>query len=548
MAENLQFRLIGRFRVLASDGKDLTPRASKACALLAILSLSHNHARSRAQLQDKLWSDRQPAQGAQSLRQALSDIRRSFGPYLGILQSERGMLALDPARIDLDIAQPLESLLNDHGLGEAPTLLDNLDSIYDPEFQDWLREQRAAFAERMRRDRSIRPEPSNNATSDIGKANTPSQSPVPVTVAINATSSNETHILLARDIADTIVRNIEEQNAVEVRNTLPASPGIAVNVALERFETNFLVATRLIEVERDVVLWSSTQTISPDDIPLTFSEKVRILVNRAVEVAISKFADLHSDSDMLDEFISNVRATQSIFQLREEALEKADEILSQAIECHPRGLYFAKRAYIRACLVSEASRPRDETVCEEAEAFAAAALEREPFNSSVLALVSHVYSLLLRRHFAAHDIAKQAVEYNAANPLAYAYLGRAKAYLGDSNAAYNLTKYACKIAGPAPYVHMIQVLSATTATLTGRYDEAIHLFETAEATRPGFRPPLRSLAPLYLATNRRENARRVIERMRRYEPDFSLERLKDSSYPNKSLKDANLLRFSDADI
>ena len=178
----------------------------------------------------------------------------------------------------------------------------------------------------------------------------------------------------------------------------------------------------------------------------------------------------------------------------------------------------------------------------------AAALEREPFNSSVLALVSHVYSLLFRRHFAAHDIAKQAVEYNPANPLAYAYLGRAKAYLGDSKAAYRLTKYAREITGPAPYAHMIQVHAATTATLTGRYDEAIRLFETAETMRPGFRPPLRSLAPLYLATDQRENARRVIERMRLYEPDFSLGRLREPSYPNKSLKDANLLRFSDADI
>lgn len=199
-------------------------------------------------------------------------------------------------------------------------------------------------------------------------------------------------------------------------------------------------------------------------------------------------------------------------------------------------------------MVSEASHPRDKTICEEAEAFAAAALDREPFNSFVLALVSHVYSLLLRRHFAAHDFAKQAVEYNPANPLAYAYLGRAKAYLGDSKAAYELTKYARKIAGPAPYVHMIQVLSATTATMTGRYDEAIYLFEAAESKRPGFRPPLRTLAPLYLATDQRENARRVIERMRLYEPDFSLERLKDPSYPNKSLKGTNLLRFSDVDI
>ena len=95
---------------------------------------------------------------------------------------------------------------------------------------------------------------------------------------------------------------------------------------------------------------------------------------------------------------------------------------------------------------------------------------------------------------------------------------------------------------------MIDVLTATAATLTGRYHEAITLFEAAEAARPGFRPPLRSLAPLYLATNQRDNARRVIERMRRYEPDFSLARLHEPTYPNESLRDAQLLRFTDAEL
>src|SRR5438874_766937 len=64
----LRIALIGAFRVLAPDGEDLTPRGRKARALLAILALTPTRRRSRPALQDKLWSDRGPEQGAASLR------------------------------------------------------------------------------------------------------------------------------------------------------------------------------------------------------------------------------------------------------------------------------------------------------------------------------------------------------------------------------------------------------------------------------------------------------------------------------------------------
>src|SRR5438552_18994278 len=85
----LRISVIGAFRVLAPDGEDLTPRGRKARALLAILALTPTRRRSRPALQDKLWSDRGPEQGAASLRQTLTEIRRAFGErYRDCLVSE----------------------------------------------------------------------------------------------------------------------------------------------------------------------------------------------------------------------------------------------------------------------------------------------------------------------------------------------------------------------------------------------------------------------------------------------------------------------------
>src|SRR5262249_20867811 len=75
----LRISVIGTFRVLAPNDEDLTPRGRKARALLALLALTPTRRRSRPALQDKLWSDRGPEQGAASLRQALTEIRRAFG-------------------------------------------------------------------------------------------------------------------------------------------------------------------------------------------------------------------------------------------------------------------------------------------------------------------------------------------------------------------------------------------------------------------------------------------------------------------------------------
>ena len=78
----LRICVIGVFRVLTHDGQDLTPRGRKARALLAILALTSTRRRSRPALQDKLWSDRGPEQGAASLRQTLSEIRRPSASFI----------------------------------------------------------------------------------------------------------------------------------------------------------------------------------------------------------------------------------------------------------------------------------------------------------------------------------------------------------------------------------------------------------------------------------------------------------------------------------
>src|SRR5215208_5189949 len=139
----LRICVIGAFRALTRDGEDLTPRGRKARALLALLALTPTRRRSRTALQDKLWSDRGPEQGAASLRQALTEIRRAFGgSYRDCLVTDMRGIGLAPHRItvDLDTAD-LNELARKV---ELPQLLDDID-VADEEFEYWLRQQRTAF-------------------------------------------------------------------------------------------------------------------------------------------------------------------------------------------------------------------------------------------------------------------------------------------------------------------------------------------------------------------------------------------------------------------
>ena len=97
--------------------------------MLALLASEPTLTRQRVWIQDKLWSDRGPKQGANSLRQVLFQIRHLFDLKSEILTADRSSVALDPEHVHV-LSQ------ND---GE---FLEGID-IRDLEFESWLTHMRA---------------------------------------------------------------------------------------------------------------------------------------------------------------------------------------------------------------------------------------------------------------------------------------------------------------------------------------------------------------------------------------------------------------------
>jgi TolB-like protein len=151
-----ELHLIGPLCLLGDNGADVTPRGAKSQGLLALIGSAPGLRRTRAFLQDKLWSDRGPEHGAASLRQSLAEIRRALGDSRDCLVTESGMVGLDPDRVRVVV----EPGPGDWGpTGEASEFVEGLD-VADPEFENWIRDQRLAFADRL----EARPTPGTEPT------------------------------------------------------------------------------------------------------------------------------------------------------------------------------------------------------------------------------------------------------------------------------------------------------------------------------------------------------------------------------------------------
>ncbi len=110
-----------------------------------MLAVAPGGRRERRWLQYKLWSERGEREGAASLRQTLSALRRALAPMGDVLEADRTTVTLSLSEVAVD-ALELSSVAQ--RLPGQAEFLEGLD-IRDPEFDNWLREQRAFWSRQL---------------------------------------------------------------------------------------------------------------------------------------------------------------------------------------------------------------------------------------------------------------------------------------------------------------------------------------------------------------------------------------------------------------
>lgn len=138
-SERYALRLLGPFEFTAPGGRRVEITSKKGIAVVAMLALSRDGARTRGWLQDRLWGSRRRAEAAGSLRRELSNLRKLLNSDAEeLLVSDRDRVRLRTDMIDIDLLASRPG----RAIGE---FLEGLDIPSERGFGAWLREQRDAL-------------------------------------------------------------------------------------------------------------------------------------------------------------------------------------------------------------------------------------------------------------------------------------------------------------------------------------------------------------------------------------------------------------------
>ncbi len=534
---------IGPLQLLRTSGEDCTPRGRKACGLLALLAHTPGHRRSRKWIQDKLWSDRGPEQGAVSLRQTLGEIRKALGPSKDCLRADRTMVSLDPVKVAV-LAQSHGQTSDQAAAGrDGSVLFEGLD-VVDAEFEDWLRDQRRMFEDQLN---SNRPAAGRSVTAGDSGPPVTTRDQMQLVLRDSSASCSPHDSMISNCLTDIVAKSIAELGSVEILDERNGSRGngatnltlsnqalsVVGGVARERGQATWRVV--LSHIHEGRILWTSAQSFGEFDLN---SPDLLRECNRVVDAAFVGFGMRQEQATAT--WLCH-QGVQELLKLGKANLDAADQLFDRAFCIEPRGIYLAWRAYLRTFLLVERLATNREETTDEAIALMHRALELEPLNSYVASFSAHVHAIVRRSYVAAFELAQRSVQLNRSNPIGWACLGMAECHLGKAAEGFQRTLVARELARASPFQYQVDGLSCIAGSIAGNIERAIWLGEASHSLAPAYKPPLRYLSVLYLLNGEVEKSQEITQKLRVLEPGFSYDLMRDNAYPAASLQRSKLL-------
>lgn len=513
----LTLRLAGPVHLAGPASENLTPRGMKARGALAVIGTSVNMQISRPRLQDLLFSDREQEQGAASTRQLLREIRIALGAFRDALLSGPGWVGLDPKVVRLDIAGKAGPD------GRRPEFAADLD-IADPEFEDWLRDARSHYEDR----------------ADDQLAGSVADDGTPALILQAPMAGDPQAAVTAAMILQEAASRVSDLLPLTVINGDPGIGRVSVGIELGAMANRagndivILFTARLRSDGR--LLWSRRFAVPADD---TMSHLRHVA--GGVSIAI-----LHG-VEALRETVSDPRLRrmplQDVFSYSATRLRRADEQLSQIDPNGDRAVILALRSYIRHTMLLE-RLSRDPDADEELAAeMAARARELSPGNPTALGVNAMVAAW--RGQFeTAFDMARHAIAIDDENPVARLAYSSALTSMGHHREAEAEASAAhlsvLSELGPAAWV----LRRAIAATRIGDLRSAERYFATTHGYAPENRPALRFLSAIRYELGDEAGALSALTKLKKLEPDFTLELMASDSYPVDSLRRVGLLKVT----
>lgn len=508
-----QFRLglYGVFR-LERSGRDVAVSSRKARALLALLALSPRGERSRAWLQDTLWSrsDRAEAQG--SLRRELFSLRQALGDATDdLIDSGRETIRL---RLDNCAVDVLEGVAPG-----AAALLEGLDLPGTEGFEEWLRLERqvdrteyVSLSPAMAADRATRP-PSHllvtvHLETDRGGIGPAALIPDMLTQAI-AAGLMESGFVRANIVDGSSGRPSGPTTApdVELRvRAIPAGDAVWVVIVAHRFSDGTLLMSRQEAIGAGGG-WAAT------------NGRVGSLASQCVDHLLREALLRPPQQDEVHlARKAAFEAVEQMFSLNPEDVIRSRQTWAGIEAIRPNGIFHAWQAYQAVFLADPGHMYSYRLTLEECRENLRRALAEEPFNGLVLSLCAHVEAFLFRDFATAWDLIDRAALTGTRHVMYYDALSLLRFYSGKYDEARESADIASRTGRNVSFRYAFATTLCMIEALAGNHDTAILHGQRALQLEPANReiwypPTLRYLGATLAHVGRTDEARLLFDRL-----------------------------------
>lgn len=516
--KHLKIRLQGAFRLSGQDGQDLTPRSAKAQALLALLASSPDFLRQRTWLQDKLWSDRGREQGAASLRQALSEIRRSLDAQSDVVIATRKTVQLDPSRLQVQRDPKADGL----------EFLEGLD-VRDQEFEHWLSTMRQA---------------AQNRASPGSSLPILLQSRAPILICVAPTTS-EIDQISAEVIAGDVGRSLYEFLGQQTCRSAPGTPlddgQLAVQVKCLTHNAQTIVHFLCERGPTREQFWSAARKLNCKGAPPMGHDLVLKLVGEVTQAIGLEVSQTPGPERSLASQMRRIK--ELIFSMDARQHDLADAMLRDPSFADTEVLAQCWLTILGVIRLMERTTPDPDALRDELTEISANLLRQAPLNSLALAASAYVRLMALGQVAEAAMLAQRSTEINPAN--SYGWLARGFCALqnDEPKLAHSYMMRGWNLETLSPHRFFWDSVAGVSAVATGQLDLAMRLFETSQSLSPGFRPPARYLLALKAGNGDLVGAGRQRQKLIALEPDFEVRRLiEDPDYPAAMIRKTGILK------
>jgi transcriptional regulator with AAA-type ATPase domain/TolB-like protein/Tfp pilus assembly protein PilF len=301
----------------------------------------------------------------------------------------------------------------------------------------------------------------------------------------------------------------------------------ALSGSVRRSGPRMRVSVELAETTDGAVMWASHFDGGSDDLfALQDQIATRVVGTLAPQVREAELRRaLRKHPDNLEAYDCVLRGMAKLYQLNPEDFAEARTWLERAITLDPA--YAAPHALLaawHALRVQQGWSPDPAADHAEVMRRAAAALARDSFDATALALCAHAKSLLRYEFDEAIAMFNRAIEWSPSNYIAWTRSSPTYSYIGDAREAIRRAEHGLSLSPLDPQVFYPHTSLGIGFYVAGEHEEGARWGRKAREENPRYTGNLRFLTANLAASGQTDEAREVAQALLTVDPGFQVGR------------------------